>query len=195
MDPKVFAINLNHVFTGLRALGYVAIWAIFGAFNVESAAPFAIGSGVTELFYRGYKRLRHIALVRRAKRNVSFFKLDNKGNVVECTHEETEQQLQVIADEIRESAAGDHLELTKAPFYKHAHVGPVCMIAVWTGVSLKGKPVEPWDLILRLEGTGQERQRSFGSWKEVEAEFNKHETAFRKAASVLNAATKPPTLH
>lgn len=195
MEPKVFAINLNPIFTGLRALGYIVIWTIFGALNVESAALFTAGSIATELLYRGYKYLRLKVRMYRTKAQQRFFKLDNEGNVIECTYEEREQQLQVIADEIRESAAGDHLGLTKAPFYKHAHVGPICITAIWTGISPKGKPIEPWELILRLEGTGQERHRSFGSWKEIETEFNKHETAFRKAAGILNDVSKPPTLH
>lgn len=195
MEPKVYALNLTPVFFGARLLAYAIIWLIFGAVTPESAAIYGAGAAAIELGYRGYKALRYKLLLRRAKSKVGFYRLDNNSKVVECTAAETEQQITVMAEMIREASDGKHINVTKAPFYKHAHVGPVCMTAAWTGTSLKGEPIQPWDLVLKLEGTGQERVRSFGSWEEAEAEFDRHETLFRKAASVLNDATKTPTLH
>lgn len=194
MEPKIFAINIAHVLTVLRVMGYGAAWLIFGSLTLESAGLFAIGGAVTEGLYRGYRFLRRKLRKRQILKRLDFYKLDNNNKVVACTREETEQQLDVMLDMVRESESGK-IGLTKAPFYKHAHVGPVCMTAAWTGASLKGEPVEPWDLVIKFENIGEERRKSFGSWEEVEAEFVKFETKFREAAGIINEATKSPTLH
>ena len=194
--PKisVIKINLDYVLTGLRCGAYAIAWLILGSYTSESAIAFAAGGAVIELAYQSYKAISRKLRNHGIEKHLNFYKLVG-SKVIQCSKEETMAQLGEVAEQIRQKALSMEASLTQAPFYKHKHVGPVCLTAAWTGASRKDGPIEPWDIAIRIDSIGEERRKSFGSWEEAEAEFDKFETAFRKANGLIDEATKTPTLH
>lgn len=198
-EPKVnvFVINLNYVFFGLRCLGYLTAWVIFGEYTVPNAISFALGSTTVELLYQGYKYLTNGAKERDYEKNLDFFRLVD-GRVMRCSMAEATEQLSSIAKRIKDRAI-EHLAepgpILDKPFYKHDRIGSISMTACWTGASIKDGPVEPWDVIIKLSTTGQEQRKSYSSWEQAEAEFDKFSGLFKKAQGLVEESTKTPTIH
>lgn len=198
-EPKVnvFVINLNYVFFGLRCLGYLTAWVIFGEYTVPNAISFALGLTTVELLYQGYKYLTSGAKERDYEKNLDFFRLVD-GRVTRCSMAEATEQLSSIAKRIKDRAI-EHLAnpgpILDKPFYKYDRIGPISMTACWTGASIKDGPVEPWDIIIKLSTTGQEQRKSYSSWEQAEAEFDKLSGLFKKAQGLVEESTKTPTIH
>lgn len=190
---RVLAINMAYITFTLRCIIYITAWALLGQTSVEGAIPFVIGAATVEVMYYMYKRYTQKNYLERFRDELDFYLVASDGTIKKCTMEETVAQLSLIADEIKADETITEGIQKKAPYYKHTHLGPICITANWVGASKKGNPVQPWDVSVRAANQeGSERSRSFASWEEAEAEFDRVKTKFEAA---VKAVQETPTIH
>lgn len=194
MSIRVIAINLKYVFLGLRCLGYLAFWLIFGQFTLQSFLGAALISLVIEILYGSYKYLSRPSAEKLAKKKFDFYKLDNNKKVVPCSYEETEAFTQAVGEHVEElykanSEQSDFLP----PVWRHEHIAELCISAIFTGRSLKGEPVRPWEVVVRHSEIDEiVAHQSFASWDEAMVGFDDVKKRVEKSTGVK---AKPPTLH
>lgn len=194
MSIRVIAINLKYVFLGLRCLGYLAFWLIFGQFTLQSFLGAALISLVIEILYGSYKYLSRPSAEKLAKKKFDFYKLDNNKKVVPCSYEETEAFTQAVGEHVEElDKANSEQSDFLPPVWRHEHIAELCISAVFTGRSLKGEPVRPWEVVVRHSEIDEiVAHQSFASWDEAMAGFDDVKKRVEKSTGVK---AKPPTLH
>ncbi len=193
---RVLAINMAYITFTLRCIAYIAAWAIFGQTSVEGTIPFVVGAAAVEAMYYIYKRYTRKNYLEHFRDELDFYLVTSDGTIKKCTMEETIAQLSLIADEIKANETMTKGVQEKAPYYKHTHLGPVCITAKWIGASKKGEPVQPWDVTVRVNNQeGSKHSCGFASWAEAEAEFDRVKTKFEAAVNAVQAVTKTPTIH
>lgn len=194
MSIRVIAINLKYVFLGLRCLGYLAFWLIFGQFTLQSFLGAALISLVIEILYGSYKYLSRPSAEKLAKKKFDFYKLDNNKKVVPCSYEETEAFTQAVGEHVEElDKANSEQSDFLPPVWRHEHIAELCISAIFTGRSLKGEPVRPWEVVVRHSEIDEiVAHQSFASWDEAMVSFDDVKKRIEKSTSVK---AKPPTLH
>lgn len=194
MSIRVIAINLKYVFLGLRCLGYLTLWAIFWPFTVNSFLTAALACVVVEVLYGTYKYLSRPNIEKLAKKKFDFYKLDNNKKVVPCSYEETEAFTQAVGEQVKElNKANSEQSDFLPPVWRHEHIAELCISAIFTGRSLKGEPVRPWEVVVRHSEIDEiVAYQSFASWDEAMVGFDDVKKRVEKSRGVK---AKPPTLH
>jgi len=194
MSIRVITINLKYVFLGLRCLGYFAFWLVFGQFTLQNFIGAALIGLVIEVLYNGYKYLSRPNAKKLSEKKFDFYKLDNNKKVVPCSYEETEAFTQAVGEQIEELDKANNKQLDLLPpVWRHEHIAELCISAIFTGRSLKGEPVRPWEVVVRHSEIDEiVAHQSFASWDEAMVGFDDVKKRVEKSTGVK---AKPPTLH